>query len=1011
MGSQKVTTNELASIIKFGAKALFEEKNAEDVDAHVIKYDDATVEKLLNRAEIMAQKERESDKDAAVPKAGAFSFAKLWHSEKLEEGDIEDLGVEPSDSNDDAFWEALLKKTAADATESIEVDEHGRAKRKRKQVNYTEVRSKRIKLYEGLGLPGVDDDDEEEDSAPLVDEQSVDPEFVLEGAEGDDDDEDDGEFDVIEEEVVEQGGVVEVKNKRGRPPKNELPPGAQVWRYAVNPAAGPSRPIANGATTSAAAHTSGQIPARPYNTQLWGSNIHMNHLDPGTREDQPPAPFPGNYTHAPGQHQSHTSAFSANQSFTTSTRVGMRPQPVLMPSRVMALQPSLPSPPANGSPIANTNSTLVQAYSRVHISPRCWLCFDDKDSVHPIDKCKMTKDADYLAKAYRPMLAAVRDSSLATAMREGLVCKMRLIALFLRKLGANTPGDVPALESRNQIQSHTGERTLEIMDERREEIATAESTSGSTTAAQGGPKGRSLQTQSQPSGMTAQSLQPQQARLQAETPQQARTQAVTPQQLLAREAKSTTLSPSTRLKDILKAKGVLEETDQAKKSNPNTPEKQVLKKTANQRLSTKGAPGGDFSGVTTNQNAADIVVLDDTAPPAPTKRDAVMDFVQTAHKTTSIPPTMSHGFPKGFPAGMSGSIDVAPLVSAYSSSVVSGSRLSEVSTIRSSNAFALQPAPRMTVPSLANPSHFGIITRPSSEVPGTISYVSIAKPEASASSRPNTPVPVTPATWPYEVPYLPQRTIGSNMPTSGIGSRAQFSGAQGLGAFPANQAPSYSQAQSYANVSQLAATAFCLLCNGSDHRTESFQCPLLRQDPREYRARLRRLVASGALRDFTLAKVEEMDQRASFYESNTLRSSGVPSNAASSGVNQVMGNRQPQATNNGFFSTRRQSQNQLAFGGSQSQPMSFLNPNNFVNILPSQAPQQTISMAPQRQSWTSDGFTLYTFSPPATHSTPMQQSWTYAYGSGNVQQPQPQPQQQARSFPTGIIDLTDDGDS
>ncbi|KAJ3295544.1 hypothetical protein HK104_002560 [Borealophlyctis nickersoniae] len=142
MGSSSLDTVEIMNIIKFGAKALFE-----DEAKNQIVYDDAAVDKLINRSEMVAQtvaeKEAASGDGVDGEKAGAFSFAKVWNAETSIEEDVGDVGLGeetevPDESEDNSLWERIASTKAALLAAETELDANGRPKRRRKQVNYSE---------------------------------------------------------------------------------------------------------------------------------------------------------------------------------------------------------------------------------------------------------------------------------------------------------------------------------------------------------------------------------------------------------------------------------------------------------------------------------------------------------------------------------------------------------------------------------------------------------------------------------------------------------------------------------------------------------------------------------------------------------------------------------------------------------------------------------------------------------------------------------------------------------
>ncbi|KNC98438.1 uncharacterized protein SPPG_06143 [Spizellomyces punctatus DAOM BR117] len=203
MSRTEVTKEEYSSIVKFGAKALFEEEKGNEqgdgvnpaTEARQIKYDDKAVEDLLNLSAQRAAEAAAAHDPAEPAKTGAFAFAKVWNVEKHTDEELEDIAELPDEGqDDDEFWNNLLKEAAAGGTIDPEVDEHGRSRRKRKQVTYFEDKTtKRSKLYEDLPSDGLEP---EEDQEPETTHE--DPEFHPPAVEEEDIDDSDG----VEEEAI-----------------------------------------------------------------------------------------------------------------------------------------------------------------------------------------------------------------------------------------------------------------------------------------------------------------------------------------------------------------------------------------------------------------------------------------------------------------------------------------------------------------------------------------------------------------------------------------------------------------------------------------------------------------------------------------------------------------------------------------------------------------------------------------------------------------------------------------
>ncbi|KAL9105078.1 MAG: hypothetical protein Q9163_000091 [Psora crenata] len=127
MDAEDDTGVNLETILRHGTEAIFA-----DDDTHNIKYDVASVDKLLDRSQI---EDTQADKEKSAE--SQFSFAKVWVNDKraLEEG-MEDV---PEQAPDPSLWDKILKqreREAADEAALVEKD-FGRGRRKRQNVDYT----------------------------------------------------------------------------------------------------------------------------------------------------------------------------------------------------------------------------------------------------------------------------------------------------------------------------------------------------------------------------------------------------------------------------------------------------------------------------------------------------------------------------------------------------------------------------------------------------------------------------------------------------------------------------------------------------------------------------------------------------------------------------------------------------------------------------------------------------------------------------------------------------------
>ncbi|KAG9244217.1 PHD/FYVE-zinc-finger like domain-containing protein [Calycina marina] len=119
---------DLETILAHGAAALFN-----DDDRNDIRYDSASIDKLLDRTQV--ENTKIDDKESAESQ---FSFARIWANDK---GDLSDDVGDPDEEAappDSSVWEKILKQREADAAEaaSKNLQIFGRGKRARHTVEY-----------------------------------------------------------------------------------------------------------------------------------------------------------------------------------------------------------------------------------------------------------------------------------------------------------------------------------------------------------------------------------------------------------------------------------------------------------------------------------------------------------------------------------------------------------------------------------------------------------------------------------------------------------------------------------------------------------------------------------------------------------------------------------------------------------------------------------------------------------------------------------------------------------
>ncbi|KAF9115239.1 hypothetical protein BGX27_008473 [Mortierella sp. AM989] len=121
---------DVESILKFGAKALFEEDSNTNED---LKYDDAALEALLDRSKI---EHNWDENDNGETKVSGFGFAKVWTDTK---GLVdEDIPVDaPIETEEEGFWSTLLRDRLAMAY-AQEEELLGRGARRKTVLSYAE---------------------------------------------------------------------------------------------------------------------------------------------------------------------------------------------------------------------------------------------------------------------------------------------------------------------------------------------------------------------------------------------------------------------------------------------------------------------------------------------------------------------------------------------------------------------------------------------------------------------------------------------------------------------------------------------------------------------------------------------------------------------------------------------------------------------------------------------------------------------------------------------------------
>ncbi|KAJ5892435.1 hypothetical protein N7504_009126 [Penicillium tannophilum] len=134
----KEDEEDLESILRHGAQALFEDDHSADV-----LYDEDGIDKLLDRSQAeKAEEAKKKDKDAKGAKDGdaqtnnpQFNFARVWQKDG---GTLEEVTMSKDTPMDEDVWAKILKEREHHAREEAfrKAEGFGRGKRKRTQVNY-----------------------------------------------------------------------------------------------------------------------------------------------------------------------------------------------------------------------------------------------------------------------------------------------------------------------------------------------------------------------------------------------------------------------------------------------------------------------------------------------------------------------------------------------------------------------------------------------------------------------------------------------------------------------------------------------------------------------------------------------------------------------------------------------------------------------------------------------------------------------------------------------------------
>ncbi|BHF73229.1 choline dehydrogenase 5 [Sparganum proliferum] len=171
-GASQMSKKELDDILKFGTEDLFKHEDQDDSDEHCIVYNDAALERLLDRSQQgMQEKEMEMNDYLSSFKVAHYEKREIQdeEEEEVEEEEQEDREViqQDLDPADPAYWEKLLRHHFEQAQED-QARSLGKGKRIRKKVNYSTNHEDEEEWNEAISdhdsnFSTKDEDDEEYD--------------------------------------------------------------------------------------------------------------------------------------------------------------------------------------------------------------------------------------------------------------------------------------------------------------------------------------------------------------------------------------------------------------------------------------------------------------------------------------------------------------------------------------------------------------------------------------------------------------------------------------------------------------------------------------------------------------------------------------------------------------------------------------------------------------------------------------------------------------------------------
>ncbi|EXF74111.1 SNF2 family domain-containing protein [Colletotrichum fioriniae PJ7] len=277
-------SEDLESILKFGASALFSDDQSEK---DIVRYDDASVDKLLDRSTI--EQTKTGDDDSAESQ---FSFARVWANDK--DGFEDNLAEENEPTVNPNVWEEILAEREAEAKRVAELNKEvlGRGGRRRQAIS-----------YKNNGGTGVVTD------LPInSDSSDNDGEFVG----GDEEEDPDTDMENRDDNSKEEATAQDVQNRHRAIQKNQNGNSTQaktdtskanpqriasgqgaLHKWKINPNWPGSGPNPRPDDHRAIQHNGRSNPVYPFYTPPQ-PNLNPIYHQPGAQLHQQPPPAPGN---------------------------------------------------------------------------------------------------------------------------------------------------------------------------------------------------------------------------------------------------------------------------------------------------------------------------------------------------------------------------------------------------------------------------------------------------------------------------------------------------------------------------------------------------------------------------------------------------------------------------------------------------------------------------------------------------------------------------------------------